>query len=271
MRLQAYGVGIFEALKTKSAFKKAIKKGLIQVNGCPATTGIIISGGELISLKYTEVAEKESRLVYPLSVLYEDEYLALVHKPAGILVSGNGFKTIAEALPQNLKPSSLKDARKPQPVHRIDYATTGILMVGKTEDSVRVLNGLFEKKQIKKTYYAITIGEMTNSQGTISHDIDNKPALSEYNVEKTVISERFKRLNLVKLNPKTGRRHQLRKHLFKIGNPILGDRDYFNEGLLLKGKGMYLHATTLEFTHPFTGEKISLEDPLPSRFKKIFP
>ncbi len=84
-------------------------------------------------------------------------------------------------------------------------------------------------------------------------------------------SERFAKLNLVRLNPKTGRRHQLRKHLSMIGNPILGDRDYGIENLILKGKGMYLHAYSLRFVHPFTQEEVSFIDELPKRFKKIFP
>ena len=86
----------------------------------------------------------------------------------------------------------------------------------------------------------------------------------------TVPSERFDTLNLVKLHPKTGRRHQLRKHLLGLGNPILGDNEYYLEGFLLKGKGLYLHAYSLEFTHPFTNEIIHLTDELPEKFGKIF-
>ena len=92
-------------------------------------------------------------------MLFEDEHLAMIHKPAGILVSGNGFKTIAKALSQNLKPSTLKDCTTLQPIHRLDYATTGILLIGKTSSSIRALNKLFENKAINKSYYAISIGE----------------------------------------------------------------------------------------------------------------
>ena len=213
--------------------------------------------------------QSEEKLIFQLDVLFEDDYLALIHKPAGILVSGNRFKTIANALPQNLKRSNLVDATIPQPIHRLDFATTGILLVGKTGSSIRALNKLFENKAIEKTYYAIAIGEM-NHQGEITSKIDGKRSQSNYVVCRSVPSKRFGRLNLVKMKPKTGRRHQLRKHLSSIWNPILGDKEYGMENLVLNGKGLYLHAYSLKFTHPFTNEEIHQSDELPKRFKKIF-
>lgn len=193
----------------------------------------------------------------------------MIHKPAGILVSGNRFKTIANALAQNIQRSMLPNATTPQPVHRLDYATTGLLLVGKTSSSIRALNGLFEDKAIKKTYYAVTIGEM-NPRGKITSAIDGKKAQSTYTVSKSVPSKRFGKLNLVKLKPKTGRRHQLRKQLSGIGNPILGDTAYGIENLILNGKGLYLHAYSLQFIHPFTNKKVYFRDEFPQRFKKIF-
>lgn len=193
----------------------------------------------------------------------------MIHKPAGILVSGNSFKTIANALAQNIQRSNLPDAAKPQPVHRLDYATTGVLLVGKTSSSIRALNKMFEDKKIEKTYYAVTIGEM-NDQGKITSKIDDKKSQSNYKVFESVSSKRFGRLNLVKLKPQTGRRHQLRKHLSSINNPILGDKEYGIENLILNGKGLYLHAYSLNFTHPFTNKQVYLKDEFPQRFKKIF-
>ena len=209
------------------------------------------------------------KLIFPLKVLFEDDYLSVIHKPAGILVSGNSFKTIANALVQNIKGSNLPDATIPQPVHRLDFATTGILLVGKTSSSIRALNEMFENREVKKTYYAITIGEMSN-RGTITSEIDGKESQSNYRLCESVPSERFGKLNLVKLEPETGRRHQLRKHLSSIGNPVLGDKEYGIENLILNGKGLYLHAYSLKFMHPFTNEEVYLEDKFPERFKKIF-
>ena len=177
--------------------------------------------------------------------------------------------TVARALSQNLKRSSMPDTTKPQPVHRLDYETTGALLVGKTASSIRALNSMFESKMVEKTYYAVTIGDM-NEQGSISFDIDDKPSHSDYEVARSVASPRFNRLNLVKLSPGTGRRHQLRIHLSGIGNPILGDKVYGQDGLILYGRSMYLHAHSISFTHPFTKKPITVETELPKKFRKIF-
>ena len=192
-----------------------------------------------------------------------------MHKPAGILVSGNSFKTIANALAQNLKGSNLPDATTAQPIHRLDFATTGVLLIGKTSSSIHVLNKLFENREVKKTYYAITIGEM-NYRGKITSEIDGKKSQSNYTLCESVTSKKFGKLNLVQLEPQTGRRHQLRKHLSNIGNPILGDKDYGMENLILNGKGLYLHAYSLKFKHPYTNEEMHIKDGFPQRFKKIF-
>ena len=214
-------------------------------------------------------APQRKNFVFKLDVLFEDEYLAAIHKPAGLLVNGNSFKTIANALTQNITRSTLSDVTKPQPVHRLDFPTTGILLIGKTSSSIRALNTLFKNRAIKKTYYAVTIGVM-QPEGIITTIVDGKTSKSKYKVLQTVDSVRFKKLNLVQLEPFTGRRHQLRKHLSGIGNPILGDKDYGFENLILNGKGLYLHAYSLQFTHPFTNENLYLKDELPKRFKKLF-
>lgn len=239
------------------------------MNGSIANSATFIKGGEVIELIIPKKESPKKKLIFPLEVLFEDQHLAAIHKPAGILVSGNSFKTIANALVQNIEPSTLFDAATPQPVHRLDYATTGILLVGKTSSSIRALNKMFEDKGIEKTYFAITIGKMDN-RGKINSEIDGKKSKSKYEVNEVVASERFGQLNLIKLKPQTGRRHQLRKHLAHIGSPILGDATYGIENLILKGKGLYLHAYSLEFIHPFTKEKMHLKDELPKRFKKIF-
>lgn len=269
IRLQEYGVGIFLTLSTKSALKKALKKNLIFVDGQLATSATFIHGNEKIEFHTPPKTHANKELILKLEVVFEDEYLAIIAKPAGILVSGNSFKTIDNALVQNLKPSSQSDAVQPRPVHRLDYATTGLLLIGKTSSSILALNKMFEYKQIAKTYIAVTIGSM-EKEGTITLAIDDKEAISDFEVIETVSSERFGYLNLVQLLPKTGRRHQLRKHLLSIGNPILGDATYFKEDLVLKGKGLYLNASSLEFLHPTTHELVSIKKAPPLKFSKLF-
>ncbi|MDT0621183.1 RluA family pseudouridine synthase [Croceitalea vernalis] len=229
----------------------------------------MIKGGETIELFIPKKISSSRRLILPLRILFEDDFFAVIYKPAGILVSGNGFKTIANALEQNLKPSNAVDTTKPQPIHRLDYATSGVLLIGKTSSSIRLLNEQFENKKVMKTYYAVTIGEMSMN-GLISHDIDGKKSETTFKVCHSVLSKRFGKLNLVKLKPKSGRKHQIRKHLSGIGNPILGDATYGDEGKILKGKGMYLFAYSLEFLHPMTKEKLRFTAELPKKFEKIF-
>ena len=269
IRFQEYGVGVFKTIPTKSGIKKAIKKELIFIDGILATTSKYISGGERIELFESEKSSTFERLKLDLDVLFEDDYLAIIYKPAGILVSGNKFVTIANGLAQNLKKSNQIDAVKPQPIHRLDYPTSGLLLIGKTSASIQQLGDLFKNKEIQKTYFAIAIGKM-QAQGKINFSVDEKEAFTKFEVLQTEKSERFEFLNLVKLSPKTGRKHQLRKHLLAIGNPILGDKMYFLEDKILNGKGLYLHAGSLEFSHPFTKEKIKVSKELPKKFTKIF-
>lgn len=270
IRFQEYGVGIFNTIPTKSGIKKAIKKELIFIDGLLATTSKFISGGEKIELFESENSSTFERLKLDLEVLFEDSYLAIIYKPAGILVSGNKFVTIANGLTQNLIKSNQPDAVRPQPIHRLDYPTSGILLIGKTSSSINALSALFKNNEIQKTYFAITIGKMEEN-GEMNFHIDEKIALTQFDVLRTVVSKRFTFLNLVKLSPKTGRKHQLRKHLSSIGNPILGDKEYFKEGLILKGRGLYLHASALDFIHPFTKDTISITKENPKKFTTIFP
>lgn len=266
-RIQEYAVGLFEPIATKSALKKALKKKQLTVDGLPARTATLIRGGEVICFyPKTSTTKKHKEIDLKLKVLFEDDYLAAVEKPAGILVSGNSFKTVANALKNNLE-----NGQNAQPVHRLDYPTTGVLLIGKTASSIRALNKLFADKKVSKTYYAVTIGSALNTQGHLLSPVDGKEAQSDYQVETSVKSERFKQLNLVKLSPQTGRKHQLRVQLSQAGSSILGDPQYSPEQFILKGKGMYLHAHSIEFIHPFTGEKLNLKAPLPQRFTKLFP
>ena len=172
IRFQEYGVGIFNTIPTKSGIKKAIKKELIFIDGILASTSKFISGGEKIELYQSEKSSTFERLKLDIEVLFEDDYLAVIYKPGGILVSGNKFVTIANGLTQNLKKSTLVDAVKPQPAHRLDYPTSGILLVGKTSTAIAELGKLFENKEIQKTYYAVTIGLM-NTKGIINLPVDS--------------------------------------------------------------------------------------------------
>jgi len=269
IRFQEYGVGIFKTITTKSGIKKGIKKKIIFIDGALATTSKYIFGSEKIELFNVDNQPGIKELKLNLKILFEDDYLAIIFKPVGILVSGNKLVTIANGLTHNLKKSKQPDAVKPQPIHRLDYPTSGVLLIGKTSSAIRNLSQLFEKKEIQKTYIAISVGRMEKT-GEIKDLIDEKEAFTAFKVLRTVTSERFEFLNLVKLKPTTGRKHQLRRHLYSIGNPVLGDKEYFLDHKILNGKGLYLHASSLEFIHPFTEEKLLVTEELPKKFKTIF-
>jgi len=250
--------------------KKAIEKGLVKVNGDVAFTGRYVSGGELIQLHKKEDTDLGPVVKVQLEVLHEDEHLALINKPAGIVVSGNKKRTLVNALPYNLKESSQPNALpRPQPAHRLDFPTSGVILIGKTANTLTSLNELFSKRGVEKTYQAITQGTMTEKEGTIESTIKNKKAITHYKVLKELPSPKWDHLNLVELKPVTGRRHQLRIHMSELGNPIFGDKTYGIEGKIMQGKGLYLHSMKVAFTHPVTEEKIEVSTPLPLKFQRL--
>lgn len=270
IRLSDYAGGIFKTVSSRKGMKKAIDKGLVLLNGNVAHTADLLHGGETIEL-LEDLSQNRPEIELKLEVLFEDEHLAIINKPAGVEVSGNKRWIIANALSSNLKPSAEADALKfPEPIHRLDYPTSGALLIGKTASAVMALNRLFEERKVEKCYHAITIGMMAPN-GDIHFPVDDKLSHSSFKVLGSVPSERFDFLNLAELHPHTGRRHQLRKHLSELGNPILGDKDYGIEPLILNGKGLYLHASSLRFLHPKTQEEIDIRTELPKKFKKLFP
>jgi 23S rRNA pseudouridine1911/1915/1917 synthase len=270
MRLQDYAVGIFRTIVSRKGIKKAIKNGLVSINSERGYTGDWIMGGEVIEL-YRDPNLKKPSIDLSLEVLYEDDYLAIVSKPAGILVNGNKKFTLENALSSNLAKSEQPDALLfSEPIHRLDYPTTGALLIGKTTCIVMALNKLFEDRAISKIYKAVVLGTI-NDFGIITADIEGKPSKTEYKKIATIPSVKYEFLTLLELIPHSGRRHQLRKHLAGIGNPIFGDTQYNKERDIVKGKGLYLHSFSLEFDHPVTKENILINSPLPKKFNKLFP
>lgn len=266
IRLQEYAVSIFASLPTKSSLKKALKKELILLDSKIAKTSDWISEGQRIALLEPKIQEKKV-FTLKLEVVFEDEFLAVIYKPTGIPTSGNYFKTVENALSYNLNVSKEKDAlAKPMPVHRLDNPTSGLLLIAKSKAAQVLLNRLFEEKKIQKTYQAFVFGKIENS--ILNNPIEEKPAETEIQlIEKFKIKgEPF---SLVKAYPKTGRTHQIRIHLAKNGNPIIGDKLYGETSKIIKKGGLFLTATGLEFQHPITKENMVFELPLPKKFREI--
>lgn len=266
-RLSDYTCGIFPQLVSRKSVKRAIKSGAIKVNGQIEETGYWVQAGDEIQLYELALTPPQS-LPLPLDVLLEDEDLAVIHKPAGIVVSGNQYRTIVNALSHNLRPSQLEDALAwPRPVHRLDQGTSGPLLIAKTALAHVKLGQLFENKGIQKRYRAVCIGKVA-PEGMIESPIEGKSSRSLYRNIRTVPSIKNGHLSLVELIPETGRTHQLRIHLSQLGHPILGDKLYGEDGLILKGKGLFLAAISLEFPHPRTGRNCQLRIVQPAKFDK---
>ncbi len=267
IRFNTYCEQYVNEIPSRKGVKKAIKQGAILLNGKLSEGGRWLKKGDTIIL--IDLNPKPPK-AYPLDlpVLYEDETIAVVHKPAGISVSGNQYRTVQNALGHNLKQSTQEDALNwPLPVHRLDNPTSGLLLIAKTRKARIVLGQAFEQKTIAKTYRAVIIGK-TAPKGEINQCIDGKPAHSSFRTLQTVPSLKNDFLSLVELTPHTGRTHQLRIHCANIGAPILGDKTYGKEGLILKHKGLFLCAVGLQFEHPITHKLIVISIPTPAKFLK---
>jgi len=265
-RLYDYLQGLFEELPSRKSTKKAISRGEIRLNGEPTESGWWLKGGELIELFDLEVTPpKEYQL--KLNILFEDEYLAVVLKPAGLISSGNQFKTLQNALLYNLNTSEQADKLPwPLPVHRLDAPTSGLVIVAKTKSARMELGKQFEERQIQKTYHAVVHGKI-EEEGVISTPIEGKEARTTFRRLKVVRSLQNEFLSLVELHPETGRTHQLRIHLSDIGNPILGDKIYGPEKGL-KNKGLFLSAIALKLWHPATKKHLHFKTETPGKFSK---
>lgn len=261
-RLSDYAPRVFRAIPSRKGIKKAIKAGAIWVDGRPGQTGDWVLPGQRIELMPSNLKPPKP-LEFPLKVHFEDDHLAVIDKPAGLPTSGNQYRTVANALQFNLSPSGAPDALPwPRPVHRLDALTSGLLLVAKSHRAAIALGRQFEKKAVQKTYLAIVAGKVPPA-GIVQEPIDGQEAHTEFRLIQQVRSLKVEWISLLELCPRTGRTHQLRRHLAGIGCPILGDVLYTENQPLLKGKGLFLSAVGLEFAHPATGQ--------PARFRILPP
>lgn len=262
VRLSDYAVSKFESLPSRKSVKKAIKRGLLLVNGDISNTGYWVKEGDVISV----IADETPRPVYERSIeiLLEDEHIAAVQKPADLPVSGNSFRTLQNLLSFNLEPSSQKDALAvPRPVHRLDRLTGGVILIAKTLSAAAHLGSQFESRIVEKTYLAWVSG-LIESPLSLEEPIDKKEAITEILPLRSLKHRRFSELTLVEAKPKTGRRNQIRTHLSEAGYPILGDLNFNG---LKSGKGLFLFAKKISFVHPKSSEQIEVGAKVPRKFQ----
>ena len=267
-RLLDYVLKIFPEMPTRSHAKKALKKGAVTIDGALKPSGWWIKPGMKLELFDVEQTPPKT-LPMKLEVLFEDEYLAVIVKPAGISVSGNKYVTIQNALMFNLKPSANADALPwPKPVHRLDFPTSGLLLIAKTKSVLVELSRQFENKTIKKRYRAIVAGRLPE-YGVIESPVNGQSAKTVFHTISYTPSPMTQWLTLANLFPETGRTHQLRIHMASMGHPIVGDKQYTDDKPLLRGKGLFLAAVEIGFVHPVTKEMMKFTIDEPSKFDAL--
>ncbi|MFK8046713.1 MAG: pseudouridine synthase [Crocinitomicaceae bacterium] len=269
IRLHEYCEQFIDFFESRKSVKKAIKKSCVLLNNTALKGGAWVKKGDKITIIDLEnTPPKTYELGYP--IVFEDDYLAIINKPAGLIVSGNQFKTLANSLMYNLQPSKQPNALAwPLPVHRIDSQTSGLIIAAKTKTARIALGNMFEHKTIEKVYKAIVMGKVDKARievGNFSDSIDEKAAYTEFKVLSESRSLKNDWLSLLELKPKTGRTHQLRIHLSQNGTPILGDKLYSTS--TIKHKGLFLCACQLRFIHPITKKIIKVSINLPRKFEK---
>lgn len=267
VRLVDYCIGLFPQLPTRNAVKKSMKREEIVLNKEVGRTGLWVKQFDVI-----EFVDPRKKLPKPfplkIDVLHEEDSFAVVFKPAGLVVSGNLHRTLENALIDQLQKSEAPDAIKwARPVHRLDGATSGLVILAKTLSAHHHFGKLFAERTIKKEYHAVVQGVPEDQ--TISISVDGKQAESVLTRISSVPSLQNEQLSLVKLEPRTGRTHQLRIHCVEIGHPIVGDQLYGEQGNIMKHKGLFLAATSLKFEHPLTFEMVTISAPIPVKFNAL--
>lgn len=279
------GVRLDKALADNSELSRSqaneeIKKGIVLVNGQVKKAKYTVQEGDRITfdIPKEEVLDYQAENI-PLDIIYQDDDVAVVNKPQGMVVhpsAGHSSGTLVNALMYHIKDlSSINGVVRPGIVHRIDKDTSGLLMVAKNDRAHQVLaEELKDKKSLRK-YLAIVHGNLPNDRGVIEAPIGRsdkdrkkqavtakgKPAITRFHV-----LERFGDYTLVELSLETGRTHQIRVHMAYIGHPLAGDPVY-GPRKTLGGKGQFLHAQTLGFTHPSSGENLIFSVEVPEIFQ----
>ncbi len=259
-------------LGSKTRCRKLFKQGFIKLNNEVVEASRIPKLGDIITLDMNGIDDYDMKnsTVYhkKIDVEYEDEFLAIVNKPAGLCTNGNIRCTLQNCLSVNLKPSNEKTKCKPKPMHRLDLMTGGLVLIGKTRDACIHIGKQFENHTVRKRYKAILIGYLNTDSGTIASEIDGRKAETYYQVVSRTRSLHTDYITTVDLYPKTGRKHQLRIHMSRdLGHPIVGDKLYTpNTKQLFVGKGMFLRALEINFIHPNSNEEMKIEIPEPSKF-----
>jgi len=239
-RLSDYAYIAFrDIIPSRKGIKKAIKRKSILVDDQIGLTGWRLKQDQILKLldNYVKIP-KDYEL--DIKVIFEDDQMAVVHKPHGLITSGNQYRNLYNTLGYNLQVSSAMDRLPyPTPCHRLDRETAGCVIVAKTKSAQIKFNKLFTERKIHKSYLAIVHGKMPK-KGYINIPINNQEAETRFEREILIENNRGEYYSKIKLYPITGRTHQLRIHCSLLGHPVLGDSLYGIDGNVMKHKGLFL-------------------------------
>lgn len=286
---------------SRARIQHLIQQGNVLVNQKPAKASLRLRGNEQIKI-VGELQAPPLRAIpeeIPLDIVYEDDDLAVINKPAGMMVhAGAGATedernrgTLTNALLHHFgQLSEVGGELRPGIVHRLDKGTSGLIVVAKNAESHRKLAAQFAQRQVKKTYIALVHGWMKQDRGTISSRISRdrvrrtrmttrrsggREAVTHYVVQKRIDS-RYGKFSLLELQIDTGRTHQIRVHLASLGHPVVGDTLYgapreirAKDHTLISLSRNFLHAARLTFQQPSSGEPLSFSVSLPIELQRV--
>ncbi|MED1916064.1 RluA family pseudouridine synthase [Brevibacillus sp. DP1.3A] len=268
---------------SRSQVQAWVKEGRVTVNGEPIKNNYKLQAEDEVTLR---VPPPKEMAIQPeemsLDIVYEDSDVVVVNKPRGLVVHpapGHYSGTLVNGLLAHCKDlSGINGVLRPGIVHRIDKDTSGLLMVAKNDKAHMGLAEQLKAHTVNRKYVAIVHGVILHEMGTIEAPIgrdpknrqqmavvfeNSKPAVTHF-----IVLERFKEYTLVELKLETGRTHQIRVHMKYIGYPLAGDPKYGPKNTL-ELDGQALHAKTLGFIHPRTGEQLEFEAPMPKEMLDV--
>jgi 23S rRNA pseudouridine1911/1915/1917 synthase len=286
---------------SRARVQQLIAEEKVLINGLPAKASLKLRGGEHIEI-VGEVQRPPLRAIpedIPLDIVYEDDDLAVINKPAGMMVhAGAGATedernrgTLVNALLHRFGAlSNVGGELRPGIVHRLDKDTSGLIVVAKNDLAHRKLAAEFSGRRVKKTYIALVQGWPKKDRGTIASSISRdavrrtrmttrrsggREAITHYEVQRRIESP-YGKFALLELKIETGRTHQIRVHMSSLGHPVVGDTLYGapreisgKTGAPISLQRNFLHAAALQFTHPRTGETLSFSIPLPEQLAEF--
>lgn len=288
LRLDHFLVHQFSDI-SRAALGRLILSGCILVNEQQVKTGYRLHESDVVAVTFPE---KVPTTLIPqqiaFSILFEDEELMVIDKPAGLVVHpGDGHRqgTLANGLLYYCHSLPGLNTDRPGIVHRLDKDTSGILLVAKTDRSLRSLGRSFKNRQIQKTYHALLLRHPGQERGRLVASIGRHPVKRKKMAIRQGDSGRYAATNwsvlqqwsrsslcLVEIELETGRTHQIRVHMASLGAPVAGDQLYggrVREDFGFPIERQLLHASTLSFCHPVTGATMQYTAPLPNDLKKV--